>query len=751
MSSVNYGNEVITSNDETTNPSGAIIQHPYLNPNVNVAYAAAAAVASSASSIGSYQNYYDHALPTQQLLHVPPAAGFYPAATTVLNHPHHTDFNNSSPSVASSSSSIESARKTTNRKRNAIDPEKLPGVALSTKANTKRKQVCFNHNGQSLNFTLEIIAIVLRSTSAFTSVRNHVLSSYHDDPNDDELDDDDDDDDEENKCYLRGVSMPNVLMSANHPHGGVGGGEEDKEKQARENHCEIERRRRIKMATYFAELCDMVPACSNLARKPDKLTILRMAAQFMKNLRTNNNSLTLNSTQISQQQQIDLHKPSFLNDQELKYLMVESCDAFLFALNCDNLRVMYVSDAIQHILSYTCQDWYSRYFYDFVHPDDVEKLREQLNLQAQDGSSNVNGRVLDLKTGTIKKDAHSAGARSGNSKRSFICRLRVGSTNPIDHTHQNPFVNPCILRRRHRTSLGPSIDGQLYEVVHISGYIRNLNIHHHPSAHHDNPSPSSSSNTNGQMAFIAIARIQNSCLPNVNDLTNGSISSLNSLTTEFTCRCNSDTNEILFIDQRCTPIIGYKSHDLLHKVLYDQIHIEDQMKFQDLFKRTVTQKNLPNTSSNLTNIIVRFRTNIDNEYVSLKASTYAFCNPCTDDIEFIIVTFLSNQTPNKTSVIANSNDYNRLPYDTYTRNPSAIVPNPIARYTQPSPSTYNNQDGQDYSTGNATNDGRTYASNNGGSAWASANDSWSAGNPTAANTDYVDTQATLALYHQYHQ
>jgi aryl hydrocarbon receptor nuclear translocator len=155
-------------------------------------------------------------------------------------------------------------------------------------------------------------------------------------------------------------------MSNNHPHhvSGTGGGEEDKEKQARENHCEIERRRRIKMATYFAELCDMVPSCSNLARKPDKLTILRMAAQFMKNLRTTNNSLSINSSQIcQQQQQVDLHKPSFLNDQELKYLMVESCDAFLFALNCDNLRIIYISDAIQHILSYTCQDWYSRYFY----------------------------------------------------------------------------------------------------------------------------------------------------------------------------------------------------------------------------------------------------------------------------------------------------------------------------------------------------------------------------------------------------
>jgi hypothetical protein len=256
------------------------------------------------------------------------------------------------------------------------------------------------------------------------------------------------------------------------------------------------------------------------------------------------------------------------------------------------------------------------------------------------------------------------------------------------------------------------------------------------------------------MAFIAIARIQNSCSPNVNDLTNGSTSSLNSLTTEFTCRCHSDTGEILFIDQRCTSIIGYKSHDLLHKIISDQIHPDDQIKFQDLFKRTVTQKNLTNnTSSNLTNIIIRFRTNIDNEYASLKTSTYAFCNPCTDDIEFIIVTFLSNQTTNNTSVIANSNDYNRQSYETYPRSQGAIVTNPISRYSTQSPATYNNPEGQEYITGNGTNDGRTYASNNGGSTWAAANDSWTTGNPTttAPTTDYVDTPATLALYHQYHQ
>ncbi|XP_024905867.1 aryl hydrocarbon receptor nuclear translocator 2 isoform X2 [Pteropus alecto] len=130
---------------------------------------------------------------------------------------------------------------------------------------------------------------------------------------------------------------------------------------------EIERRRRNKMTQYITELSDMVPTCSALARKPDKLTILRMAVSHMKSMRGTGNKSTDGA-----------YKPSFLTEQELKHLILEAADGFLFVVAAETGRVIYVSDSVTPVLNQPQSEWFGSTLYEQVHPDDVEKLREQL-------------------------------------------------------------------------------------------------------------------------------------------------------------------------------------------------------------------------------------------------------------------------------------------------------------------------------------------------------------------------------------
>lgn len=96
------------------------------------------------------------------------------------------------------------------------------------------------------------------------------------------------------------------------------------------------------------------------------------------------------------------YKPSFLTDQELKHLILEAADGFLFVVSCDNGRVIYVSDSVAPVLNYSQSDWYGSCIYDNIHPEDVDKVREQLSTQEPQNT----GRILDLKTGTVKKEGH---------------------------------------------------------------------------------------------------------------------------------------------------------------------------------------------------------------------------------------------------------------------------------------------------------------------------------------------------------
>ncbi|XP_045482626.1 aryl hydrocarbon receptor nuclear translocator homolog isoform X3 [Harmonia axyridis] len=377
---------------------------------------------------------------------------------------------------------------------------------------------------------------------------------------------------------------------------------QDKERFAsRENHCEIERRRRNKMTAYITELSDMVPTCSALARKPDKLTILRMAVAHMKALRGNTST-------------DGTYKPSFLTDQELKHLILEAADGFLFVVTCDTGRVIYVSDSVAPVLNHLQSDWYGSCIYDNLHPEDVEKVREQLSTQEPQNT----GRILDLKTGTVKKEGHQSSMRlCMGPRRGFICRMKVGNLAPESMAigHLN--------RLKQRNSLGPGRDGQNYAVVHCTGYIKNWPpTDMFPGVQLDRQTEDEIHSSH--CCLVAIGRLQVTSTPNTSDLSGSSS------TAEFISRHSID-GKFTFVDQRVIGLLGYSPPELLGKSCFDFYHHEDQTHMKDSFEQVLKLK------GQVLSVMYRFRAK-NREWVWLRTSAFAFLNPYTDDVEYIVCT-----------------------------------------------------------------------------------------------------------------
>ncbi|XP_005414513.1 PREDICTED: aryl hydrocarbon receptor nuclear translocator isoform X5 [Chinchilla lanigera] len=376
----------------------------------------------------------------------------------------------------------------------------------------------------------------------------------------------------------------------------------DKERFARENHSEIERRRRNKMTAYITELSDMVPTCSALARKPDKLTILRMAVSHMKSLRGTGNTSTDGS-----------YKPSFLTDQELKHLILEAADGFLFIVSCETGRVVYVSDSVTPVLSQPQSEWFGSTLYDQVHPDDVDKLREQLSTS----ESALTGRILDLKTGTVKKEGQQSSMRMCmGSRRSFICRMRCGNSS-VDPVSMNRL---SFVRNRCRNGLGSVKDGEPhFVVVHCTGYIKAW-----PPAGVSLPDDDPEAGQGSKFCLVAIGRLQVTSSPNCTDMSNVC------QPTEFISRHNIE-GIFTFVDHRCVATVGYQPQELLGKNIVEFCHPEDQQLLRDSFQQVVKLK------GQVLSVMFRFRSK-NREWLWMRTSSFTFQNPYSDEIEYIICT-----------------------------------------------------------------------------------------------------------------
>ncbi|XP_054056928.1 basic helix-loop-helix ARNT-like protein 2 isoform X5 [Rissa tridactyla] len=191
--------------------------------------------------------------------------------------------------------------------------------------------------------------------------------------------------------------------------------EQVKIKDFREAHSQTEKRRRDKMNNLIEELSAMIPQCNPMARKLDKLTVLRMAVQHLKSLKGSTSSYT----EVR-------YKPSFLKDDELRQLI---------------LRASLIGQSL----------------FDYLHPKDVAKVKEQLS------SSDISPRekLVDGKTGLqVHTDFQAGPARlNSGARRSFFCRIKCSRTTVKEEKECLP--NPK--KKDHRR----------YCTIHCTGYMKN--------------------------------------------------------------------------------------------------------------------------------------------------------------------------------------------------------------------------------------------------------------------------------------
>ncbi|XP_024083963.1 protein cycle isoform X6 [Cimex lectularius] len=334
----------------------------------------------------------------------------------------------------------------------------------------------------------------------------------------------------------------------------------------KQNHSEIEKRRRDKMNTYITELSAMIPMCHAVSRKLDKLTVLRMAVQHMKTIRGAVQSYTDGN-----------YKPSFLSDLQLKQLIKQAAEGFLFVVGCDRGRILYVSESVTQALNYSQADLLGQNWFDILHPKDVAKVKEQLS------SSHLSPRerFIDAKTMLpMKTEIPQQGSRlSPGARRSFFCRMKCKTSGTLIKGGADTTTDI------HRRKKQPCPDKK-YREIQCTGYLKpwattkiGLDEDKEMDAEGDACNLS---------CLVAMGRVIAIPLPPYIPMKHYQ-HPLNIRPLQFISRHAMD-GKFLFVDQRATLVLGFLPQELLGSSMYEYYHKDDINHLADTHKLALQSK-----------------------------------------------------------------------------------------------------------------------------------------------------------------
>lgn len=222
-------------------------------------------------------------------------------------------------------------------------------------------------------------------------------------------------------------------------------------------------------------------------------------------------------------------------------------------------------------------------------------------------------------------------------RRGFICRMKLGNYQ-TDHNSLNRF--------RNRNALGPQIDNHSYAVVHCTGYIKNWPPNQNVNNQMERLEDGQHSNASNY-CLIAIARLQVTSTPDSNDLLGSNSQS------EFISRHSLD-GKFTFVDQRVMGILGYEPQELLDKIFFDFLNPESQIRMRETFENVLKLK------GHYVSCYYKIKAKND-VYVELKTTCYAFINPYTNEVEYIVCTnLLNNQALDQQQIEQQQNHINQL-------------------------------------------------------------------------------------------
>ncbi|XP_062402966.1 aryl hydrocarbon receptor nuclear translocator-like protein 2 isoform X1 [Sardina pilchardus] len=361
----------------------------------------------------------------------------------------------------------------------------------------------------------------------------------------------------------------------------------------REPHSQIEKRRRDKMNNLIDELSGMIPSCNPMARKLDKLTVLRLAVQHLKSLKGTTSSFAEAN-----------YKPSFLPDDELKHLVLRAADGFLFVVGCDRGKIVFVSESVSKTLNYSRAELIGQSLFDYIHPKDIGKVKEQLSAS----ELYPRERLIDAKTGLqVQADLPVGAARfCSGARRSFFCRMKYNR------------ITVKVEEKDFPSGSSKKKESQRYCTVHCTGYMRTW-----PMSQLELEEPEVDKESSHFSCLVAVGRVHPHSTPQLNG-------EVKVKPTEFITRCAMD-GKFTYVDQRATTVLGYLPQELLGTSCYEYFHQDDLPHLAERHRKVLRTKEKIETNC------YKFKTKYGS-FVTLQSQWFSFINPWTKEVEYIVST-----------------------------------------------------------------------------------------------------------------